>query len=85
MRISKDIGFETLISIISGIFDGDCSSHQLNHGVLAVGYGTTEGGKDYWLIKNSWSTKWGCDGYFKLARNKNNKCGVATQASFPLV
>ena len=67
MRISKDIGFETLISIISGVFDGHCSSHQLNHGVLAVGYGTTEGGKDYWLIKNSWSTKWGCDGYFKLA------------------
>jgi len=68
-----------------GVFDGHCSSNQLNHGVLAVGYGTTKGGKDYWLIKNSWSEKWGCDGYFKLARNKNNKCGVATMASYPQV
>lgn len=57
---------------------------QLNHGVTVIGYGT-EKGKDYWLIKNSWGSSWGSSGTMKLARNKNNMCGVATDASYPLL
>ena len=46
----------------------------MDHAVLVVGYGT-DGGKDYWTIKNSWGAKFGEDGYFRLIRGKG-KCAV---------
>lgn len=54
-----------------------CKYGQLNHAVLLVGY-TPE----YWIVKNSWSTNWGEQGYIRLSRNVN-MCGIANQAIIP--
>ncbi|CAH1401291.1 unnamed protein product [Nezara viridula] len=64
--------------------DGSCDPNVINHAVLVVGFGSA-GGQDYWIVKNSWSSLWGENGYMKIARNKGNMCGIASMASFPIV
>ncbi|CEO97912.1 unnamed protein product (mitochondrion) [Plasmodiophora brassicae] len=70
-----------------GIYSSDTcakTSDQVNHAVVAVGYGVSADGEPYWIVKNSWSTEWGEDGYFRIRRG-HNECGLAQCASYPLV
>ena len=65
-----------------GIYrEEQCSQLDFDHAVTVIGYGT-EGGQDYWLIKNSMGAAWGEDGYMRLARNAGNMCGIASRSVY---
>ena len=64
----------------SGVLD-TCNKTEItvDHAVQLVGYGTetTEtGGLDYWLVRNSWGTSWGEEGYIKMARSSTPTCAL---------
>ena len=75
-------------SYSSGVLTSSSCGTTLDHGVLVVGYGT-ENVIDYWLLKNSWGTTWGEDGYVKIGRSDSTNdagiCGIAIEPSFPSV
>jgi hypothetical protein len=59
-----------------GVFSGKCCN-QINHGMLAVGYGN-----GFWKVKNSWGSGWGEGGYIRFVFGRN-QCGIANMVSFP--
>ncbi|KAL2328032.1 hypothetical protein Fmac_021459 [Flemingia macrophylla] len=85
VSVSIDAGGDAFQFYSSGVFTGECGT-QLDHGVTAVGYGSTGNGTKYWIVKNSWGTDWGEEGYIRMERGidaKEGLCGIAMDASFP--
>jgi C1A family cysteine protease len=73
----------------SGVLTAACGTN-LDHGVLAVGYGTDSATKtDYYKVKNSWGTSWGEAGYIRLVRGgstqKQGQCGILSEPSYPVL
>ena len=74
---AMDAQFKKMI-YVKDIYDGECSE-LVTHAILIVGY--TE---KYWIIKNSWGTRWGNKGFFRLERGKN-KCGISYIFGVPFI
>uniref|UniRef100_A0ACD5V0D0 Uncharacterized protein n=1 Tax=Avena sativa TaxID=4498 RepID=A0ACD5V0D0_AVESA len=71
----------------SGIYKGPCTTKQ-NHAVVLVGYGVSNTGEEYWIIKNSWGAGWGQKGFFFMRRGADGAeglCGVAVWGTYPLM
>lgn len=67
----------------SGVFIGSSSCGQkLNHAMTVVGYGT-DGGQEYWMVKNQYGTVWGEEGYIRVTRGNGSNCGIAYYAFYP--
>uniref|UniRef100_A0A8C5EXA4 Digestive cysteine proteinase 2-like n=1 Tax=Gouania willdenowi TaxID=441366 RepID=A0A8C5EXA4_GOUWI len=83
VAVSIDAAHRSFVFYSHGVYyEPACGNtpKDLDHAVLAVGYGTLNG-EPYWLIKNSWSTYWGNDGYILMSMMDNN-CGVTTDATY---
>merc|ERR1719421_1542051 len=88
LSVAFNVGPDT-IYYDSGIINTDyCKANSvddLDHAINLVGYGTDKKtGLKYWTLRNSWSTYWGDQGYFRVVRGEKD-CGVTTDAGFVVV
>jgi len=62
-----------------GVFK--CSGRvSLDHGVLLVGSYS-----EYWVVKNSWGSSWGENGFIRLSKASGSNCGITQAASYPTI
>ncbi|XP_053183653.1 procathepsin L-like [Scomber japonicus] len=66
-------------------FNPECDKDNVDHAMLLVGYGETAEGQKYWIVENSFGESWGEEGYLRIARDCGNHCGIASDASYPLM
>ncbi|KAL9267220.1 Senescence-specific cysteine protease SAG39-like protein [Drosera capensis] len=86
VSVAIDASGDEFMQYSGGVFTGPCGT-DLDHAVTVVGYGTSDDGTDYWLVKNSWGTSWGENGYIRMQRGLGDGgiCGIAMSASYPTI
>ncbi|GMR54903.1 hypothetical protein PMAYCL1PPCAC_25098, partial [Pristionchus mayeri] len=83
VSVAVDASHQELRNFVTGIYYEPACNSNPNLAMLVVGYGFDSKEGDYWILKNAWGTSWGEKGYMKLARNRNNHCGIASMATTP--
>ncbi|KAK7291578.1 hypothetical protein RIF29_06839 [Crotalaria pallida] len=86
ISVAIDAGGSDFQFYSEGVFTGACGT-DLDHGVAIVGYGETQDGTKYWIVRNSWGAGWGEQGYIRMQRGISKKqglCGIAMEASYPI-
>ncbi|XP_045445984.1 digestive cysteine proteinase 2-like [Melitaea cinxia] len=80
--LSVSIDATELLQAYTGgvLYDPSCNPSALNHEVTLVGYGEQDG-ETYWIVRNSWGTNWGIDGYFHMS-TRDNSCGITTEPTY---
>ncbi|KAF1405070.1 Cathepsin S, partial [Spheniscus mendiculus] len=84
ISVSIDASQPTFFLYKAGIYHDPSCSQEVNHAVLVIGYGSSDG-EDYWLVKNSWGAHFGEQGYIRMARNRGNHCGIASYGAYPQI
>lgn len=82
ISICVNAGSNAWQSYKKGVFSRKCSgaADSLDHCVQLVGYNMQDAKNSYWIVRNSWNTDWGVDGFMYLKMGKN-LCGVADEAT----
>lgn len=81
------IAANAIMSYKRGIFNDPSCGTGLNHGVATVGYGNADG-QDFWIVRNSWGSRWGENGYIRMLKQTTSgsgMCGCCMAASAPTV
>ncbi|EAR83820.1 papain family cysteine protease (macronuclear) [Tetrahymena thermophila SB210] len=63
---------DALLNYTGGIFYDRTGDLEIEHDISVVGYGTLKNGTKYWMVRNSWGTYWGENGFFRIIRGVNN-------------
>lgn len=89
--VTVEIAATSLIQYKNGIYNNPHCGTNLNHYMLAIGYGATEDPdsvKNYFLLKNSWGSHWGEEGYIRIANVGGTSdiglCGVCYEEFWPI-
>jgi len=87
VAISIDAGSDVFHNYTGGVLDSEQCGINTNHAVAIVGYGTDEAsGLEYWLVRNSWGTAWGDQGYVKIAITEGDGiCAINHRPLYPIV
>lgn len=84
--VSVAIDAQNIMNYKSGIFNNANCGTSLDHGVAVVGYGADSSGNTFWIVRNSWGTSWGEQGYIRMSRSVSTTtgiCGICMAASSP--